>query len=74
MYCSARRLNPVELMWGYAKTNPLANFAPLGLDDLVMQAQLATFAMGDDESLLHAEIPFTGGRAAWDAFGADVVL
>lgn len=50
----APELNPVELMWGYAKTNPLANFAPLELDDLVMQTQLATFAMGDDEPLLRS--------------------
>lgn len=50
----APELNPVELMWGYAKTNPLANFAPLELDDLVMQTQLATFAIGDDEPLLRS--------------------
>jgi hypothetical protein len=25
----APELNPVELIWGYAKTNPLANFAPV---------------------------------------------
>lgn len=50
----APELNPVELMWGYAKTNPLANFAPLELDDLVMQTQLATFAMGEDEPLLRS--------------------
>jgi len=50
----APELNPVELIWGYAKTNPLANFAPLELDDLVMQTQLATFAVGDDEPLLRS--------------------
>ncbi len=50
----APELNPVELMWGYAKTNPLANFAPLELDDLVMQTQLATFAIGDDKPLLRS--------------------
>lgn len=50
----APELNPVELMWGYAKTNPLANFAPLELDDLVMQTQLTTYAMGDDEPLLRS--------------------
>ena len=27
----APELNPVELIWGYAKANPLANFAPLEL-------------------------------------------
>ena len=50
----APELNPVELIWGYAKTNPLANFAPVELDDLVMQTQLATFAIGDDEPLLRS--------------------
>lgn len=50
----APELNPVELMWGYAKANPLANFAPLELDDLVMQTQLATFAIGEDEPLLRS--------------------
>ena len=50
----APELNPVELIWGYAKTNPLANFAPLELHDLVMQTQLVTFAIGDDEPLLRA--------------------
>ena len=52
----APELNPVELIWGYAKANPLANFAPLELDDLVMQTQLATYAIGDDESLLRSFI------------------
>ena len=47
-------LNPVELIWGYAKANPLANFAPLELDDLVMQTQLTTFVIGDDEPLLRS--------------------
>ena len=44
----APELNPVELIWGYAKTNPLANFAPVELHDLVMQTQLATYAIADD--------------------------
>jgi hypothetical protein len=50
----APELNPVELIWGYTKTNPLANFAPLELHDLVMQTQLATFAVGADEPLLRS--------------------
>ena len=50
----APELNPVELIWGYAKSNPLANFAPFELHDLVMQTQLATFAIGDDEPLLRS--------------------
>ena len=52
----APELNPVELIWGYAKANPLANFAPLELDDLVMQTQLAAYAIGADESLLRSFI------------------
>ncbi len=50
----APELNPVELIWGYTKTNPLANFAPLELHDLVMQTQLATLAVGDDQALLRS--------------------
>ena len=52
----APELNPVELIWGYAKTHRLANFAPLELDDLVMQTQLAIYAIGDDQSLLRSFI------------------
>jgi transposase len=52
----APELNPVELIWGYAKANPLANFAPLALDELVMQTQLAVYLTGDDESLLRSFI------------------
>lgn len=52
----APELNPVELIWAYAKANPLANFAPLELDDLVMQTQWAAFVIGDDEALLRAFI------------------
>ncbi len=52
----APELNPVELIWGYAKTHPLANFAPVELDDLVMQTQLATYAIGNDASLLRSFI------------------
>jgi transposase len=52
----APELNPVELIWGHAKANPLANFAPLELHDLVMQSQLAAYAIGDDELLLRSFI------------------
>jgi hypothetical protein len=52
----ARELNPVELIWGYAKAHRLANFAPLELHDLVMQTQLAIYAIGDDQSLLRSFI------------------
>lgn len=50
----APELNPVELIWGYAKTHPLANFAPTELHDLVMQTQLAIYAIADDHSLLRS--------------------
>jgi DDE superfamily endonuclease len=50
----APELNPVELIWGYAKSHPLANFAPVELHDLVMQTQLVTYAIGDDQILLRS--------------------
>lgn len=50
----APELNPVELIWGYTKRNPLANFAPFELHDLVMQTQLAILAVGDDQPLLRS--------------------
>ena len=52
----APELNPVELIWGHAKANRLANFAPLELHDLVMQTQLAAYAIGDDQALLRSFI------------------
>jgi hypothetical protein len=52
----APELNPVELIWGYAKGNPLANFAPLELHDLLMHTQLVTYAIGDDQMLLRSFI------------------
>ncbi|HZP91917.1 MAG TPA: transposase [Burkholderiales bacterium] len=50
----APELNPVELIWGHTKSNPLANFAPREFEDLVAQTQLATLAIGDDEPLLRS--------------------
>jgi len=35
----APELNPIEYVWGYWKRNPLANYAPVDLDDLVAQAR-----------------------------------
>ena len=52
----APELNPVELIWGYAKSHRLANFAPLELHDLVMQTQLVAYAIGDDQMLLRSFI------------------
>jgi hypothetical protein len=50
----APELNPVELIWGHAKTHGLANFAPLEFADLQMQAHLAVLAIGDDQPLLRS--------------------
>jgi hypothetical protein len=50
----APELNPVELLWGHTKRNPLANFAPFELDHLVMQTQLALYTLGADQPLLRA--------------------
>jgi transposase len=52
----APELNPVELIWGHAKSNPLANFAPSELDELLAQTQVATLSIGDDEALLRSFI------------------
>jgi transposase len=52
----APELNPVELIWAHAKTNPLANFAPAELEELLAQTQVATLAIGDDEPLLRSFI------------------
>jgi transposase len=48
----APELNPVELVWGYAKTNCLANFAPDELAELIDQAHFATQAIRADHALL----------------------
>lgn len=52
----APELNPVELIWGHSKSNPLANFAPSELADLVAQTQITTLAIGDDQPLLRSFI------------------
>lgn len=52
----APELNPVELIWGHTKSNPLANFAPSELDELLAQTQVAILAIGDDEPLLRSFI------------------
>lgn len=48
----APELNPVELIWSHAKTNGLANFAPVEFTDLAMQAHLTVLAIGDDPLML----------------------
>jgi transposase len=50
----APELNPVELIWGHAKTHTLANFAPLEVHDLAMQAHLSVLAIGEDQPLLRS--------------------
>jgi hypothetical protein len=50
----APELNPVELIWGHAKTNGLANYAPVDFTDLLMQAHLTVLAIGDDRPLLRS--------------------
>jgi DDE superfamily endonuclease len=50
----APELNPVELIWGHAKSHSLANFAPLEFHDLAMQAHLSVLAIGDDQPLLRS--------------------
>ncbi|OIP10574.1 MAG: hypothetical protein AUK49_03765 [Betaproteobacteria bacterium CG2_30_68_42] len=50
----APELNPVELIWGHTKSNPLANFAPNELDELLAQTQMATLTISDDEPLLRS--------------------
>lgn len=52
----APELNPVELIWAHTKSNPLANFAPSELEELLAQTQVATLAIGNDEPLLRSFI------------------
>jgi hypothetical protein len=49
-------LNPVELIWGHIKTNPLANFAPVELDELFDQTHFATDSMTNNDTLLRSFI------------------
>lgn len=50
----APELNPVELIWGHAKTNPMANFAPTELPELLRQTQRVTRDMAGNQPLLRA--------------------
>ena len=52
----APELNPVELIWGYAKTNCLANFIPHELDELIDQTHIATQTIRSDHALLESFI------------------
>lgn len=52
----APELNPVELIWGRSKSNPLANFTPSEFSDLVDHVHITTLAVSDDEPLLRSFI------------------
>lgn len=52
----APELNPVELIWGHAKMNPLANFAPTEIEELLHQTQTALLTIAADPPLLRAFI------------------
>jgi hypothetical protein len=44
----------VELIWGHAKTNPMANFAPAELDELLARTQQATAEITRNPMLLRS--------------------
>ena len=50
----APELNPVELVWSYLKTNPLANLAPNDLEELTRLASKSTKMVQADENLLRS--------------------
>jgi transposase len=52
----APELNPVELIWGHAKMNPLANFAPSELHELLKRTQQAARAIAHNQPLLRSFI------------------
>jgi len=58
----APELNPVELIWGHSKSNPLANFAPREFSELFDHVHITTLAVSDDQTLLrsfieHGQLP-----------------
>jgi len=52
----APELNPVELIWGHAKTNAMANFAPTELSELLTRTQQATRHIAKNPGLLRSFI------------------
>ena len=50
----APELNPVELIWSYAKANPMANFAPRELSELVDRTEATTREIESNERLLRS--------------------
>lgn len=56
----APELNPVELVWGHTKRNPLANFAPPDLDALVQATRRGTRRLAGNQPVLRALIRHCG--------------
>lgn len=52
----APELNPVELIWGHAKTNPMANFAPTDLTELLARTREVTGHIAENPRLLRSFI------------------
>ncbi len=52
----APELNPIEYAWGYLKGNPLANWAPLALDQLVVGTRRSSQALQHRSDLLRSFI------------------
>jgi hypothetical protein len=48
----APELNPVELVWGHTKRNPLANYAPPDLDALVQATRAGTRRLARNQRVL----------------------
>lgn len=56
----APELNPVELVWGHTKRNPLANYAPPDLDALVHATRNGTRRLARNQRVLRALIRHCG--------------
>lgn len=52
----APELNPIEYAWGYLKGNPLANWAPLDLNQLVLGTRRSSHALQHRPDLLRSFI------------------
>lgn len=50
----APELNPVEFLWGHAKHNPLANFAPVDLASLTATTRSTVRSLQRRSDLLHS--------------------
>jgi hypothetical protein len=50
----------VEPIRGHAKTNPMANFTPVELADLLARTQRVTGEIGENQTLLRAFIQHGG--------------